>query len=245
MAHFATQKSFEGWEKMLPNQAFNSNLFSADDGPFEAAAYKKILEVCGIGAPQDVFQIEQTDMFTIEEMASSPIVLNLLQWILRLANTRSVLEIGSFVGVSAMYMASALPADGKVVTIEKFDHFAEIAQRNIDKNGLSDRIDLICADALEVLPELVEGRSFDFVFIDGNKERYADYLAAVKDSVSPGGIIVVDDALFHGDALNADPSTEKGGGVRDCLGVVAGMQDWHRTLVPISNGILLIRKPSS
>lgn len=245
MAHFQTEKSFQGWEKMLPNQAFNSNLYDDGDGPFEAAAYKKILEVCGIGAPQDKFDLEQTDMFTIEEMASSPIVLNLLQWILRLANSKSVLEIGSFVGVSAMYMASALPADGKVVTLEKFDHFAEIAQRNIDKNGLSDRIELICADALEVLPDVVRDRSFDFVFIDGNKERYADYLAAVKDSVSRGGIVVVDDALFHGDALNARPTTEKGGGVRDCLSVVAGMEDWERTLVPISNGILLVRKPAA
>lgn len=230
---------------MLPNQSFNSNLFGGEGGPFEAVAYKKILEVCGIGAPQDVFDLEQTDMFTIEEMASSPIVLNFLQWILRLANTRSVLEIGSFVGVSAMYMASALPADGKVVTIEKFDHFAEIAQRNIDKNGLSDRIELLCADALNILPELVSSRSFDFVFIDGNKERYADYLAAVKDSVAPGGIIVVDDSLFHGDALNADPTTEKGSGVRSCLAAVSEMNDWDRTLVPISNGILLLRKPSA
>lgn len=243
MAHFTSEKSLQGWEKMLPNQAFNANLFGSSSVTFEAAAYDKILDVCGIRAPRETFEIEQTEMFTIEEMASSPIVLNFLQWIVGLSGARRILEVGSFVGVSAMYLARALPEGGKVVTIEKFDHFAEIAQRNIDRNGLGERIDLICADAFEVLSELKDRHTFDFVFIDGNKERYADYLVAVRDTVSPGGVIVIDDALFHGDALNAKPETEKGQGVRNCLEMVSGMDDWHRALVPVSNGVLLLRKP--
>lgn len=242
MAHYETEKTFKGWQKILPNQEFNSNLYRRTDRPIEASIYDTILDVCGIRPPQEEFEIEQTEMFTIEEMASSPITLSLLQWLIRSCGIRSVLEIGAFVGVSAMYFARALPEDGKVVTIEKFSHFAEIARRNFERNGLSDKIQLICADAAEALAEATSGRAFDLVFIDGNKERYADYMDAVMDAVNPGGIMVVDDALFHGDVFNEVFESEKGRGVRAALERAKNLSGWEKTFLPISNGMMLLRK---
>lgn len=232
----------EGWEKILPNQAFNSNLWLAKNGPFERAIYERILDVSGVGAPMDTFRLETSDRFTIEQMASSPVTLAFLQWLVRATGARSLLEIGAFVGVSAMYLASAMPAGGRLTSVEKFDEFAAIARRNFEKNGLAGAIELVVADAAVAIQDLAKTRTFDFVFVDGNKENYAGYVDAVAPCVTPGGLIVVDDAFFHGDALLAEPATEKGRGVKRALDRAKSMAGWDRTLLPISNGILVLRK---
>tara|TARA_R110002110_G_scaffold376568_2_gene586610 strand:- start:119353 stop:120075 length:723 start_codon:yes stop_codon:yes gene_type:complete len=230
----------QGYEKILPNQAFNANLYANQDKPIEQSIYETVLDICDVRSPQDDFDLEVTEMHSVEEMASSPISLSFLQFLVSMRQARSILEIGTFVGVSALSMAKVMPADGRLVTVEKFDHFAGIAQRNFDNNGLADRIELVTGDAGDVLPDIVKDRQFDMVFIDGNKERYADYLAAVTGSISPGGIIVIDDALFHGDVLNTKFATEKGAGVRASLELAKSLKDWRRVLLPISNGMLLL-----
>jgi predicted O-methyltransferase YrrM len=75
----------------------------------------------GIRDPREEFKLEQSDMFTAEEMASNPIAMRFLQIMIRLAGVRRILEIGAFIGLSTMYFAKALPSDGEVVSIEKFD----------------------------------------------------------------------------------------------------------------------------
>ena len=88
-------------------------------------------------------------------------------------------------------MARALPKGGSLTTVEKFSEFAEICRQNFDNNFLTDKITLLEGDAMEVLPEL-EGQAFDFVFLDGNKERYAEYFELLDKLVTPQGLIVVD-----------------------------------------------------
>ncbi|HAA93395.1 MAG TPA: hypothetical protein DCS82_02070 [Rhodospirillaceae bacterium] len=242
MAHYDTQKSFKAWQKILPNQEFNANLYRRDDVAIEQSIYTTILDTCNLRPPQKEFDIEATDMFTIEEMASSRITLSFLDWLIRVSRASTVLEIGTFVGVSALYFARALPQNGKVVTLEKFDHFAEIASRNFASNDLDHKIELICADAFDAIDGLVAQASFDIVFIDGNKERYEDYLVSVLDCVSSSGIIVIDDALFHGDVFNESIETEKGRGVRSAIDRAKSLDGWHKTFLPISNGMMLLQK---
>lgn len=232
------------WDKLLPNQAFNSDQYSGT-AVLEQALYETVLWASAIQTPKEHLHIEQSNLFSIEEMASNAVALGFITWLLRLMKARRVLEIGAFVGVSAMYFAKALPADGRVVTIEKFDHFAEIARRNFAANGLQDQIDLVDGDAHEVLPTLHDRGPFDFTFIDGNKERYAEYFQLVEPMMSANGVIAVDDAFFHGDALAKKPASEKGRGVRAMLELAAESKDWHRILLPLSNGLLLmVKKPA-
>jgi caffeoyl-CoA O-methyltransferase len=227
------------WDKLLPNQAFNSDQYSGTL-PLEQALYETVLWSSAIQTPKKHFNIEQSTLFSIEEMASNAVALGFITWLLQLTKARRVLEIGAFVGVSAMYFAKALPADGRVVTIEKFDHFAAIARRNFAANGLQNKIDLVEGDAHEVLPTLRDRGPFDFAFIDGNKERYAEYFRLVEPMMSANGVIAVDDAFFHGDALSQKPTSEKGAGARAMLELAASLNDWHRVLLPISNGLLLM-----
>ena len=79
-------------------------------------------------------------MFTIEEIGVSPVFHRLLQLFAQLCGAKRVLEIGTFIGVTAMVLARALPKDGQLITLEKFDHFASIANKNFIKNGLSNKI---------------------------------------------------------------------------------------------------------
>lgn len=228
------------WDKILPDQPFNRELFDESAGDFYRALYDTIGKVSGVTSPAEEFKLDLTDKFTVEEMASSPVSLALLQLLLALIGARRVLEIGTFIGVSAMSMARALPADGEVVTIEKFDHFADIARRNFEQNGLAGKIRLIDGDAFEEIARVPRDPPFDFVFIDGNKERYADYFEMVQPLVRVGGMVVVDDAIFHGDALNAAPRSAKGAGVRRMLDVAISSGNYRKALVPICNGMLLM-----
>jgi predicted O-methyltransferase YrrM len=177
-------------------------------------------------------------------MSASVIELDFFQFFLRAMNAAKVLEIGTFLGVSAMYFAEALPTNGKVTTIEKYDLFAEIARKNISDNGLDKKIDVVVGDALSLLDGLTGDQEFDFVFIDGNKENYARYFEIVAPHVRLGGVVAIDDALFFGDCLNARPQTAKGVGVRQALEVGSGFEGWEALLLPIYNGLYLLQRHS-
>lgn len=238
------EKTLHPWDKLLPNQPFNSDQFSGS-GSLEQSLYETIMWSTGLAAPEKRFKIESTELFTIEQMASNAVALGFLSWLLKLIGAKRVLEIGAFVGVSAMHFADSLPADGRVVTIEKFDHFAGIARRNFAANGFADRIDLVEGDAHVVLPSVKDRGPFDFAFIDGNKERYADYFRLVEPMMSERSIIVVDDVFFHGDALSPTPTSEKGRGVRAMLELAANSSDWQRAILPLTNGMMLMSRGTS
>ncbi len=230
------------WDKMLPDQPQNNEFFDREAGDYYPALYRAIADASGLRSPHEEFRLQQSDRFAVEEMGSNPISLRFLQMLIQLSGAKRVLEIGAFIGVSAMSMAKALPKGGKVVSLEKFDHFAEIARANFRENGLADRIDLRDGDAFELLPQLLKEEPFDLIFIDGNKERYADYFTALEPALRPGGLFVVDDVFFHGDAINQPPKTEKGEGVRAFLDLAATKTDYARIVIPISNGVMLLRK---
>jgi caffeoyl-CoA O-methyltransferase len=230
------------FDKMLPDQPLHRDQFAGASEAYFPALFETIARVSAIRTPYEELELATSDKFTVEEMGSNPIALRFLQLLIRLSGARRVLEIGAFIGVSAMYMAKALPPGGEVVSIEKFDHFADICRRNFARNGLADRITLMQGDAHTVIDGLPRDKPFDFVFIDGNKERYADYMRRLEPLLAPGGLMIVDDALFHGDALNAKPQSEKGQGVRDCLDLAAQWSGYLRVLLPVANGMLLLLK---
>ncbi len=233
--------SLEIWEKLLPNQSFNSDLYS-EETPLEQNLYETIIRTSNIKPPRELFAIENSDLFTIEEMASSPAVLGLLDWLIKILAARKILEIGTFVGVSTMYMASAIAQDGKVTTLEKFNKFAEIALRNFENNDLSDKIELILGDALETIPSVEKNGPFDVIFIDGNKENYATFFELTTPFLAERGVVIIDDAIFHGDVLNSEPQSEKGQGVKNMLEKAEAENGWNKILLPISNGMLFMSR---
>jgi caffeoyl-CoA O-methyltransferase len=105
-------------------------------------------------------------------------------------NVKNVLEVGTLIGYSAILMASNLPPEGKVVTIEMNRKSARLAKENISKAGLAGKIDLHIGNALTVIPR-VNGR-FDMVFLDGTKDEYLEYLKLCEDKLERGGVVFAD-----------------------------------------------------
>ncbi len=138
------------------------------------------------------------------QMMTHPDVGRLLSLLVHATGGRRVLEIGTFVGVSAVWMAEALGSDGTLDTLEIDDATADIAEHNIARAGLADRVRVHRGPALDTLAHLDAG-AYDVAYIDADKPAYPAYLDACLRLVRPGGMIVADNLLLGGRA--ADPTS--------------------------------------
>jgi len=127
-----------------------------------------------------------------------------LYLLLKMIGARRVLEIGTLAGYSAIWMAGALPPDGKMVTIDSDAKHVAAARTNIERAGLSARIDVRHGKALDVLPSLAASAPFDFVFIDADKWNNPAYFRFALDHSRPGGLIVVDNVARGGLIVDED-----------------------------------------
>lgn len=143
----------------------------------------------------------------------------LLYLLAQLKEAKSILEIGTLGGYSAIWMAKALPEDGRLVTLEYESSHAKIARENIKTAGLENKIEVIEGAALDSLPALKnrESLSFDFIFIDADKKNNANYLKWALELSVPGAVIIIDNVVRKGRVLDdnaQDPSTK---GVREVV----------------------------
>lgn len=134
-----------------------------------------------------------------------------LQLLARLHGARKILEIGTLGGYSSIWLARALPPDGRLITLEASPKHAEVAKKNIERAGLSGMIDLRLGPALELLPQLAtEGLGpFDLIFIDADKPNTPEYFNWALKLACVGSLIVVDNVIRDGAIVNAgsdDPS---------------------------------------
>ena len=153
----------------------------------------------------------------------TPLQGRFLDLLVRVTGARRVLEIGTLGGYSTLWLARAIPDNGLVVTLELEPKHASIAQRNIEKAGLSQRVDLRIGSAAESLAALVAGSAdpFDFIFIDADKAGYPDYLKWSMKLSHPGTVIVADNVVRDGkviDPKNPDPNIQ---GVRRFTRLIA------------------------
>jgi caffeoyl-CoA O-methyltransferase len=157
-----------------------------------------------------------------------------LQVLMRACNAKRVIEVGSLFGYSALWMARALPADGKLVALELSPLHVRVIHQNVQRAGLSDKIEVIEGDARETLKTL-QG-PFDFAFVDAEKMEYIAYYEQVMKLLRPGAIIVADNASGHGDAWNPKA---KGNvpAIRAMNQIMASDPRLTSLLVPISDGM--------
>ena len=235
-------KKIEFKDKMLATLPTNSDLFKGSSEDLIHNMYETVVRVSGLINPYEQYDLEEIPKFNQEVYGSGPMMQQLLKILIQLSGAKRVLEVGSFIGITTIAMAKALPDDGEVVALEKFDYFASIAQKNFIRNGVSSKIKLVEGDAFNSLRQFDKDAYFDLVFLDGNKERYADYFEMIDPLLRPGGIFVVDDSLFNGDVLNDKCQTEKGRGVFEFLNKMETEEDYTKLLLPISNGVSIMVK---
>ncbi|MCU0566917.1 MAG: class I SAM-dependent methyltransferase [Oculatellaceae cyanobacterium Prado106] len=165
--------------------------------------------------------------------------------LLQLMGAKRVLEIGVFMGYSALAIAQSLPPEGRLIACEINTEYAAIAQQHWQKAGVANQIDLRLAPALETLDDLLatgQAETFDFVLIDADKRNYGEYFERSLQLVRSGGVIAIDNVLWSGRV--ADPSTQdnRTKRMRQFNETLHHDPRVQLTLVPIGDGLTLARK---
>jgi len=152
-----------------------------------------------------------------------------------------VLEIGTFTAYATVCLARGLSDNGRIVTIEVNQELEDTINSHIQLAGISNKTKLIIGNAIEEIPKLRE--LFDLVFIDGDKEQYCDYFKTVLPFVRPGGIIIADNVLWGGKVIEDNNLQDKETrGIIDFNNLVAGSNEVEVVMLPLRDGISLIRK---
>ena len=178
-------------------------------------------------------------------MLSGPVQGRFLKMIVEMCGARRVLELGSFTGYSGICLASGLPEDGHLDTLEINDELEDLILEGFSRAGLRERISLHIGDCLETLKRFrEEGREpYDMVFIDANKRDYPEYYELVFDLVRPGGWILADNVLWDGKvALDPLPQDRQTLGIDSFNRRVASDPRVESVIIPIRDGLNLIHK---
>lgn len=231
--------AYRNRDRLLPSQVFMRQFYIGDD--FDGRLEAITTSVLQVRSVHEKFHVKLKPGMSYETLGSDLSTLHFLQLLVRLTGAREVLEIGTYVGVSTMFLAEAVGLDGRIVTVEKGEEFATIAADNFMRNGLADRIGLVNMGAAK-FASTCRPQAFDMIFLDGAKADYATLLQPLLALLRPGGLMLVDDVFCQGDALNPEPITDKGRGVRDMLKHVAVL-GLSPVILPYGDGLLLLRKP--
>jgi predicted O-methyltransferase YrrM len=179
------------------------------------------------------------------EMQIAPEQGHFLAFLVRLIGARTVLEIGTFTGYSALAVALALPADGRLVACDVSEEWTSIGRRHWLEAGMAERIELRIAPALETLEALRgEGMSggFDMAFVDAQKSEYDAYYEACLDLVRLGGLITFDNMLMSGEVAEPDAGGKGVAAVRDLNARIATDPRVDAVLLPVGDGMTLARR---
>ena len=179
---------------------------------------------------------EEADRTGLPPIAISADEGRLLQVLLKAIKATRVLEVGTLGGYSAICMARALPAEGRLLSIEIEERHATFARRYIDRAELSDRIEVRVGRALDVLPSL-DGERVDAIFLDADKEPLPTYVDWALRLVRAGGLIIADNALWGGRVYDGDETDERTRGVREFNRRIATDPRVLGIIVPTHDGV--------
>jgi caffeoyl-CoA O-methyltransferase len=163
-----------------------------------------------------------------------------LEMVSHMIRPRRILEIGTFTGYSALCLVKGLEKGGLLHTLELREEDANAAKAYFDRSFFKDQIILHIGDALELIGEIDEW--WDLVFIDADKENYINYFNLVLPKLRPNGFILADNVLFHGQVLEDPVKGKNAKAIQAFNNFVAGRDDVERMLLPLRDGLYLIRK---
>jgi len=163
-----------------------------------------------------------------------------LRLIIKTSNIKTVLEIGTFTGLSALSIALALPDDGKLIALDKDKETNKIAVSFFKKANLNNKIQTIVKPALDSLDELKNSK-FDMVFIDADKMNYKKYYERSLKLLDKGGLIIVDNVLWHGEVADVDNLDKYTINIREFNSYVANDKRVEQIIIPLGDGMTVCR----
>jgi predicted O-methyltransferase YrrM len=225
-------------DQIMPSQPHLSKMFNGDGFSERMAAMLfSVLDDDG----EIKFKVKLKEGMSYAAMGSGINTLHFFQFLIRMGRYKHILELGTYIGVSTMYLAEAAKEnDGSVTTVEIGQEFYGIAKDNFIANGFEPYIWYALDDCVNFLKNIEN--TYDFILIDAAKQSYMELLELSIKHLEPNGLIIVDDVFFQGDALNSAPTSEKGLGVKRCVEYAASLEGWERVILPIGNGLMLMRR---
>jgi caffeoyl-CoA O-methyltransferase len=188
---------------------------------------------------------EETAALPMATMQVPPEHGQFLALLVQLMGARRTLEIGVFTGYSSLAVALALPNDGTILACDVSEEYTSVARRYWKEAGVDHMIDLRLRPALETLKELLaEGHHgrFDFAFIDADKSNYEGYYECALELIRPGGLIAIDNVLWHGQVIDPKDNDPDTVAIRTLNKKLLGDSRVSLSMVPISDGVTLCWK---
>jgi caffeoyl-CoA O-methyltransferase len=177
--------------------------------------------------------LEDSRRAGLPEIHISPAQGRLMQMLVEISGPRRALEIGTLGGYSTIYLARALPEDGRLVSLELDEDHARVARKNLERAGLGEKVEVRVGDAKESLAAMRETGEgpFDLVFIDADKEGYPEYLDHALSLTRSGSLILADNTIYGGEVMN--DSAGEGASLREFNRRVAADERLSATIVPL------------
>ncbi|MGK7889027.1 MAG: O-methyltransferase [Leptolyngbyaceae cyanobacterium] len=209
------------------------------------ALYAYLLSV-SLRESEELQQLRQ-EMTThhMGQMQIAPEQGQFMAWLLQLMGAKRVLEIGVFTGYSSLWMAAALPADGRIVACDVSEEYTAIARKYWSLANVDHQIDLRIAPALETLDTLLaegQANTFDFAFIDADKSNYGEYYERSLQLVRPGGVIALDNVLWSGRVADPNDTQKRTRTIRALNQTIHQDERVSVSLLPIADGLTLALK---
>ncbi len=165
-----------------------------------------------------------------------------LEMMVAITGAELVVEVGTFTGMSALWMARALPEHGRMVCFDITDQYLDIATEAWDAAGVTDRIEMVIGPAADRIAEYDFDRPIDLAFVDADKPGYQSYLDLLLPRLSDRGVIMVDNVLWSGAVVGDEAQDESTVALRAFNDGVAERDDVVAVMLPIGDGVTMIRR---
>lgn len=163
----------------------------------------------------------------------------LLSMLSKMHRPKNILEIGTYTGYSALCLAEGLVDDGKIITIDRNKELVDMQDRYFEASPYREQIHQVCGNALKIIPDLNE--RFDVVFIDADKQNYANYFDQIIEKMAPSGIILSDNVLWKGKITDPDKNDKQTAALKNYNEKLAADKRVESLILPIRDGITLSR----
>ena len=188
---------------------------------------------------QEIIDYNKT-LGDIKRMQIDPTQCHFLHLIIKISNIKNVLEIGTFTGLSALSISLALPEDGKLVVLDKNEETSKIAQNFFKKANQGHKITTIIKPAFESLND-IKNQKFDMVFIDADKMNYKKYYEKSLGLINQGGLIIIDNVLWHGEVADVKYSDKYTINIREFNQFVSEDKRVEQIIIPLGDGMTVCR----
>ena len=191
----------------------------------------------------DKLVVETLALGSIAQMQIAPEQGQFLEIIVKISQAKNCLEIGRFTGLSSLCIAKGLSENGKIVAVDNSDEFLSMAQKYWKMAGVEKKIESIIGAGADVMQSMVDRQhSFDFIFIDADKNNYPNYYELSLQLLRPNGIIIIDNMLWHGDVADENKTDSQTNTIRDLNKKIQQDERVNFSLLPLSDGLSFIRK---